>query len=86
MEDCHPRRLETRTRDALGDTPVFSINSARQTGKRVLAETFVEVATTLISAPHYGGLLETFVLGELRRECAALPDRRRSTTTAAPEA
>ncbi|MGQ0619688.1 MAG: ATP-binding protein [Panacagrimonas sp.] len=31
-------------------------------------------ATTLIDAPHYGGLLETFVLGELRRECAALPE------------
>lgn len=31
-------------------------------------------AATLIDAPHYGGLLETFVLGELRRECAALPE------------
>lgn len=30
-------------------------------------------ATTLTQAPHYGGLLETFILGELRRECAALP-------------
>jgi len=26
---------------------------------------------TLASVPHYGGLLETFVLGELRRQCAA---------------
>lgn len=30
--------------------------------------------TALAAAPHYGGLLETFVLGELRRECAALPE------------
>lgn len=30
-------------------------------------------AATLPTAPHYGGLLETFVLGELRRHCAALP-------------
>lgn len=28
-------------------------------------------AATLANAPHYGGLLETFVLGELRRQCAA---------------
>lgn len=28
---------------------------------------------TLIGASHYGGLLETFVLGEFRRQCAALP-------------
>lgn len=27
--------------------------------------------TTLADVPHYGGLLETFVLGELRRHCAA---------------
>lgn len=32
---------------------------------------------TLIDAPHYGGLLETFVLGELRRECASLPEPHR---------
>lgn len=30
--------------------------------------------TTLTEAPHYGGLLETFILGELRREAAALPE------------
>lgn len=30
--------------------------------------------TTVATAPHYGGLLETFVLGELRRECAALSE------------
>ncbi|MFT4045593.1 MAG: ATP-binding protein [Solimonas sp.] len=30
-------------------------------------------ASSLTNAPHYGGLLETFVLGELRRHCAALP-------------
>lgn len=29
--------------------------------------------TVLAAAPHYGGLLETFILGELRREAAALP-------------
>lgn len=28
-------------------------------------------AATLANVPHYGGLLETFVLGELRRQCAA---------------
>lgn len=31
-------------------------------------------ASNLANAPHYGGLLEAYVLGELRRECAALAD------------
>lgn len=34
-------------------------------------------AAQLTEASHYGGLLETFVLGELRRECVTLPQPHR---------
>ncbi|MEJ8836195.1 ATP-binding protein [Ramlibacter sp. AN1133] len=38
MEDYHPRWLEQRLQDALGDTPVVLVNGARQTGKSRMTE------------------------------------------------